>query len=126
MKDSNALSLDRRAFTAGLGAIVVAFSLDPEFSFAQQPAPLPGDLNSNRMLDAWLRINADEMLKVLGALERLPEGKEWVDRNRERFKSLKPLLAAPRDDATSKKPDDSVVQIEMMLRNLGIDPETLK
>ena len=76
--------------------------------------------------DPWLRINADEMLKVLGALERLPEGKEWVDRNRERFKSLKPLLAAPRDDATSKKPDDSVVQIEMMLRNLGIDPETLK
>ena len=74
MKDSNALSLDRRAFTAGLGAIVVAFSLDPEFSFAQQPAPLPGDLNSNRMLDAWLRINADGTATVFPGKVELGQG----------------------------------------------------
>ena len=44
----NAPILSRRDFTAGLGAIVAAFSLNPELAHAQQPANLPGSLNSSR------------------------------------------------------------------------------
>src|SRR5882724_7857493 len=56
--DMNA-SLNRREFAAGLGAIVVAFSLDAKVALAQEPPRLPGSLQTNRRLDAWLRINPD-------------------------------------------------------------------
>ena len=47
-------SLNRREFAAGLGAIVVAFSLAPRLALAQEPPRLPGSLQTNRRLDAWL------------------------------------------------------------------------
>ena len=55
----NAMIATRREFTAGIGAIVVAFSIDPKLALTQQAAPLPGSLAQNRMLDAWIRINTD-------------------------------------------------------------------
>jgi nicotinate dehydrogenase subunit B len=51
--------ISRRQFAAGVGGIVVAFTLAPRFGHAQQPAALPGSLAGNRMLDAWIRIGAD-------------------------------------------------------------------
>src|SRR5437870_418158 len=51
------ISVNRRDFAKGLGGVVLAFTLDP--ALAQQPKQLPGSLNGNRMLDAWIRINAD-------------------------------------------------------------------
>jgi len=70
----NALALNRRTFTAGLGAIVVAFSLDPKLATGQQSAPLPGSLAKNRMLDAWLRINADGTATVYPGKVELGQG----------------------------------------------------
>jgi nicotinate dehydrogenase subunit B len=67
-------ALGRRAFIAGLGAIVVAFSFDPRRAVAQQSAPLPGDLNHNRMLDAWLRINADGTATIFPGKVELGQG----------------------------------------------------
>jgi nicotinate dehydrogenase subunit B len=70
-------SLDRRQFTAGLGAIVVAFSLDAAPAFAQQPAQpprLPGSLNTNRRLESWLRINADGSATVFTGKVELGQG----------------------------------------------------
>ncbi|TMG72769.1 MAG: twin-arginine translocation signal domain-containing protein, partial [Betaproteobacteria bacterium] len=47
-------SLSRRDFLKTGSALVVAFSLAPELAFGQaKPAPLPGSLNNNRMLDSW-------------------------------------------------------------------------
>jgi hypothetical protein len=57
----------RRDFTAGLGGIMLAFSLDPRAGAGQAPATLPGSLQQNRMLDAWLRINADGTATVFTA-----------------------------------------------------------
>jgi nicotinate dehydrogenase subunit B len=51
--------ISRRDFTAGLGGIVIAFTLAPKLATGQQPAALPGSLNGNHMLDAWVRIAAD-------------------------------------------------------------------
>ena len=53
----NAPVFNRREFTAGLGAIVVAFSLNPKLARGQER--LPGSLQNNRRLDGWIRINAD-------------------------------------------------------------------
>ena len=74
----NAPILSRRAFTKGLGAgIVLAFSLDPAELLAQaapQAARLPGSLQTNRMLDAWIRINADGTATVFTGKVELGQG----------------------------------------------------
>jgi nicotinate dehydrogenase subunit B len=68
----NAPALNRRQFTAGLGAIVVAFSLDPNAALAQER--LPGSLQNNRKLDAWIRINADGTATVCSGKVELGQG----------------------------------------------------
>jgi nicotinate dehydrogenase subunit B len=65
--------VSRRTFTAGLGGIVLAFSLDPKIAPAQ-PAKLPGSLDNNRMLDAWIRINADGTATVCTGKVELGQG----------------------------------------------------
>src|SRR5262249_60474362 len=64
--------LNRRQFTAGLGSIVVAFSLDPHAARAQER--LPGSLQNNRKLDGWIRINADGSATVLTGKVELGQG----------------------------------------------------
>jgi nicotinate dehydrogenase subunit B len=54
----------RRRFLKQGAAVTVAFSLAPMIDAigqptAPKPASLPGSLNTNRMLDGWLRINAN-------------------------------------------------------------------
>src|SRR5438105_15374904 len=68
----NASSFTRREFTAGLGALVVAFSLDPKFAQAQ--AQLPGSLRNNRKLDAWIRIGANGSATVFTGKVELGQG----------------------------------------------------
>jgi CO/xanthine dehydrogenase Mo-binding subunit len=70
----NAPMISRRVFTAGAGAIVLAFSLDPKAALAQQPAKLPGSLDTNRMLDAWIRIDADGSATVCTGKVELGQG----------------------------------------------------
>ncbi len=70
----NAPIVSRRDVNAGLGTILVAFSLSPRLALAQQPAPLPGSLNANRMLDAWIRINADGSATVCTGKVELGQG----------------------------------------------------
>ena len=69
----NAPHLTRRNFTAGLGGIVLAFSLTP-YAGTQQPARLPGSLNTNRLLSAWLAINADGTATVNTGKVELGQG----------------------------------------------------
>src|SRR5262249_56316243 len=70
--DMNAPIVTRRQVTAGLGAIVVAFSLDPRLAVAQER--LPGSLNNNRRLDGWIRINADGTATVFTGKVELGQG----------------------------------------------------
>src|SRR3954462_8753274 len=71
------VSLTRRSFAQGVGAslggIVLAFTLEPEVLLAQ-PRPLPGSLSGNKMLDAWLRINADGSATVFTGKVELGQG----------------------------------------------------
>jgi nicotinate dehydrogenase subunit B len=70
----NAPTLSRREFAAALGGIVISFSLMPSGARGQQPASLPGSLNGNRMLDAWLRLNPDGSATVFTGKVELGQG----------------------------------------------------
>jgi nicotinate dehydrogenase subunit B len=70
----NAPHLTRRDFTAGLGGIVLSFSLGPQVAFGQDRPRLPGSLDTNRMLDAWLRIGADGKATVFTGKVELGQG----------------------------------------------------
>ena len=69
----NAPHLTRRDFTASLGGIVLAFSLAPT-ALAQKPPRLPGGLNNNRLLSAWIAINADGSVTVFTGKVELGQG----------------------------------------------------
>lgn len=66
-------SLNRREFTKATG-ILIAFSLGHKAAVAQQPTRLPGSLNGNRMLDAWIKINADGGATVCTGKVELGQG----------------------------------------------------
>src|SRR5262245_8976500 len=70
----NAPRLTRRDFTAGLGGIVLSFSLSPQLALGQDKPRLPGSLETNRMLDAWLRIGADGKITVFTGKVELGQG----------------------------------------------------
>ena len=61
-------------------SLTVAFSLSPLNPIAAQtptgpaPQPLPGSLNSNRMLDGWLRINANGSVTMFTGKVELGQG----------------------------------------------------
>src|SRR5213594_2051241 len=68
-------SLSRRDFLKTGSALVISFSLAPELSFGQaKPAPLPGSLSNNRMLNAWLRVDADGTVTIFSGKIELGQG----------------------------------------------------
>jgi xanthine dehydrogenase molybdopterin-binding subunit B len=70
------LDLKRRRLLQSAGALVVAFSWGAPAGIAQQAQTprLPGSLNTNRMLDAWLRINPDGTVTVFTGKVELGQG----------------------------------------------------
>jgi CO/xanthine dehydrogenase Mo-binding subunit len=66
--------LNRREFAAGLGGIVLSFSLRPLSAFAQDKPRLPGSLQTNRRLDAWIRIAGDGAVTVFTGKVELGQG----------------------------------------------------
>src|SRR5882757_6951191 len=67
--------ISRRDFLKTGGALVISFSLAPELAFGQaKPAALPGSLNNNRMLNAWLRIDADGTVTLFTGKIELGQG----------------------------------------------------
>ena len=68
-----AVNLTRRQFGKAAGALVVAFTLAPRLAGAQAPK-LPGSLANNRMLDAWLAIDADGSATIFSGKVELGQG----------------------------------------------------
>jgi nicotinate dehydrogenase subunit B len=67
--------LTRRTFGKAAGALVVAFALAPDFAAAQAAGPaLPGSLNKNRRLDAWIRIDPEGTVTVFTGKVELGQG----------------------------------------------------
>jgi nicotinate dehydrogenase subunit B len=68
----NGPAFDRREFVAGVGTIVVAFSLHPKLARGQER--LPGSLENNRRLDAWIRVNAEGSATIFTGKVELGQG----------------------------------------------------
>ena len=66
--------LSRRDFLKTGSALVIAFSLAPDAFGQAKPAPLPGSLDNNRMLDSWLRIDADGTVTLFTGKVELGQG----------------------------------------------------
>jgi CO/xanthine dehydrogenase Mo-binding subunit len=66
-------AMNRRRFIARSGALVVSFSLMPRLAGAQA-GKLPGSLNNQPMLDAWIRVGADDRITVFTGKAELGQG----------------------------------------------------
>ena len=74
MNATPASSVTRRDFLRASG-LVVGFTLAPRLALGQdRPAPLPGSLNGNRMLDAWLRIDPSGTVTIFTGKIELGQG----------------------------------------------------
>ncbi len=76
MSTNTSLAPTRRTFLK-TGSLTVAFSLSPFIPVAAQApaqAVLPGSLNRNRMLDGWLRINANGTVTMFTGKVELGQG----------------------------------------------------
>jgi len=70
-----ARSVSRRDFLRASGGLVIGLALAPRLALGQdRPAPLPGSLNANRMLDAWLRIAPDGTVTIFTGKIELGQG----------------------------------------------------
>src|SRR5256885_2954016 len=67
-------SVSRRDFLKAGSALVISFSLAPDAIGQAKPAALPGSLNNNRMLDAWLRVDADGTVTIFTGKIELGQG----------------------------------------------------
>jgi len=74
MSDIQTQGMSRRSFLKRSGGIVVGFSLLPSVMAQVQAPQLPGSLQTNRMLDGWLRINADGRVTVFTGKVELGQG----------------------------------------------------
>ena len=64
----------RRDFVKMTGALVVGFALAPTLTLAQDRPRLPGSLNTNRRLDAWLVIEPNGQVTIFTGKIELGQG----------------------------------------------------
>src|SRR5213594_2944330 len=68
-------NVSRRAFLKASSGLVIGFVLAPRLALGQdRPTPLPGSLNANRMLDAWLRIDTNGTVTIFTGKIELGQG----------------------------------------------------
>src|SRR5207244_3898885 len=72
-REGDEVMTSRRDFLKTGGALVIAFSLNSNNAFSQA-ARLPGSLNNNRMLNAWLRIDPDGSVTIFTGKIELGQG----------------------------------------------------
>jgi CO/xanthine dehydrogenase Mo-binding subunit len=68
------MSASRREFLRRSGALVVGFTLAPKLGLAQDPPRLPGSLNANRRLSAWLAIEPSGRVTIFTGKIELGQG----------------------------------------------------
>ncbi|MBU3653304.1 MAG: xanthine dehydrogenase family protein molybdopterin-binding subunit, partial [Limnohabitans sp.] len=66
--------LSRRRLLQAAGFLSLSFGIPLETVLSQQATRLPGDLNSTRLLRAWLRIEADNRVTLLVGKVELGQG----------------------------------------------------
>ena len=67
-------NVSRRKFLQATGFLSLTFGIPLESALSQSSTRLPGDLNTTRMLRAWLRIGADNQVTLLVGKVELGQG----------------------------------------------------
>ena len=68
------MRLSRRHVTQSLGVVLATFALPSPSVFGQAPANVPFSLRSNRRLEGWIRLEADETVTVFTGKAELGQG----------------------------------------------------
>jgi nicotinate dehydrogenase subunit B len=68
------MSASRRDFLKRSGALVIGFALAPNLGLAQEPPRLPGSLQTNRRLSAWLAIEPNGRVTIFTGKIELGQG----------------------------------------------------
>ena len=68
------MNASRRGFIAAAGTLVVGFALAPRLAPGQERPRLPGSLNGNRRLDAWLAIEPPGKVTIFTGKIELGQG----------------------------------------------------
>jgi nicotinate dehydrogenase subunit B len=68
------MRLSRRHVTQSLGVVLATFALPSPSVFGQVPANVPFSLRSNRRLEGWIRLEADETVTVFTGKAELGQG----------------------------------------------------
>jgi nicotinate dehydrogenase subunit B len=68
------MSASRRDFLKSSGALVIGFALVPKVGLAQEPPRLPGSLNNNRRLSAWIAIEPNGRVTIFTGKIELGQG----------------------------------------------------
>ena len=68
------MRLSRRHVTQSLGVVLATFALPSPPVFGQAPANVPFSLRSNRRLEGWIRLEADETVTVFTGKAELGQG----------------------------------------------------
>ena len=68
------VSATRRQFLRASGFVCLSFGIPLDTALSQEPARLPGDLQTNRRLSAWLRIESDHTVTLMVGKVELGQG----------------------------------------------------
>jgi nicotinate dehydrogenase subunit B len=68
------MKLSRRHVTQSLGVVFATFALPPPSVFGQAPVNVPFSLRSNRRLEGWIRLEADQTVTVFTGKAELGQG----------------------------------------------------
>ena len=68
------VSTTRRQFLRASGFVCLSFGIPLDTALSQEPARLPGDLQTNRRLSAWLRIESDHTITLMVGKVELGQG----------------------------------------------------
>ena len=73
----------------------------------------------------WLACPPGSLLEMFSALERLPEGKEWIERNRTKLSKLRMAMETRSSRESDTKTTQTLIDLTNVLQRLGVDPKAL-
>ena len=73
----------------------------------------------------WLGCSPASLLQMFSALERVPEGKEWIERNRNKLSKLRMAMDTRTSNDSEITNAQALNDLTNVLQRLGVDPKAL-
>jgi len=88
-------------------------------------AGLPG-AHEGSFFSRWLGCSPASLLQMFNALERVPEGKEWIERNRSKLSKLRMAMDTQTSNDSEITNAQALSDLTNVLQRLGVDPKALE